>query len=80
MQEIKPLIVLRLLLKQEVENGLKKDLPVGQRNGEQLLKRERHQRLLPEAVSPRSGEQLVPKIYLVKYEFRTFKVARVHKK
>ena len=58
----------------------KKDLSVGKRNGEQLLKRERHQRLPSETVKPRSGEQLASKIYLVKYKFRTFKVVGMHKK
>ena len=80
LQKIKPLIDSRLSLKQEVEKELKRDLPVRQRNAKHLVKRERHQRLPSEAFKPRSEEQLVQQIYSVKDEFRTFKVAGMHKK
>ena len=43
------------------------------------LKREKHSHLLPEASRPRSGEQLLlGRTYLVKHEFRTFQVPRMH--
>ena len=43
------------------------------------LKREKHSHLLPEASRPRSGEQLLlARTYLVKHEFRTFQIARMH--
>ena len=42
-------------------------------------KREKHSHLLPEASRPRSGEQLLlARTYLVKHEFRTFRIARMH--
>ena len=43
------------------------------------LKREKHSHLLPETSRPRSGEQLLlARTYLVKHEFRTFQIARMH--
>ena len=43
------------------------------------LKKEKHSHLLPEASRPRSKEQLLlARTYLVKHEFHTFQIARIH--
>ena len=69
--------------KRKAVNKLMNQTGSGKRGSKQAakkrLKREKHSHLLPEASRPRSGEQLLSaKTYLVKHEFRTFQIARMH--
>ena len=69
--------------KRKAVNKLMNQTGSGKRGSKQAaknrLKREKHSHLLPEASRPRSGEQLLlAKTYLVKHEFRTFQIARMH--
>ena len=69
--------------KRKVVNKLMNQTGSGKRGSKQAakkrLKREKHSHLLPEASRPRSGEQLLlARTYLVKHEFRTFQIARMH--
>ena len=62
----------KLTFKQEVED-------VEQNRLEKQLKRERHPNLLSETSRPRNGKHLL-KTYLVKHEFCTPQLARMHQK
>ena len=69
--------------KRKAVNKLMNQTGSGKRGSKQAakkqLKREKHSHLLPEASRPRSGEQLLlAKTYLVKHEFRTFQIVRMH--
>ena len=70
--------------KRKAVNKLMNQTGSGKRDSKQAakkkrLKREKHSHLLPETSRLRSGEQLLlARTYLVKYEFRTFQIARMH--
>ena len=69
--------------KRKAVNKLMNQTGSGKRGSKQAakkrLKREKHSHLLPETSRLRSGEQLLlARTYLVKYEFRTFQIARMH--
>ena len=70
--------------KRKAVNKLMNQTGSGKRGSKQAAKkaakkRKAYSHLLPEASRPRSGEQLLlAKTYLVKHEFRTFQIARMH--
>ena len=69
--------------KRKAVNKLMNQTGSGKRGSKQAakkrLKREKHSHLLPETSRLRSGEQLLlARTYLVKYELRTFQIARMH--